>query len=187
MRTKNFFLTAAFIICGLVCVNGVNGQTPTGNDQVTVNIKLNPIQAIVVNASQEQVDLVYTTVEDYKDGKTSGVLSKHLTVYSAGKFVVNVKAGTKFIDTEGNTIEAGDVTVKLTPSEGTAIGSEKSVTLSTDDQALITTTTGGGNGLEYDVEYDNTAGGNYQYTPKYTITSGEQVYTATITYSIIAG
>ena len=92
MRTRNFFSIAALVICGMVCVNSVKADgTPTNSDQVTVNIKFQPIQSIVVNPVSETVDLVYAEKEDYNNGVYK-TIADHLTVFSTGGFVVNVKS-----------------------------------------------------------------------------------------------
>lgn len=187
MKTRNFLSIAALIICGLMCVNSVKAQiTPTTTGQVTVNIKLNPIQAIVVNAGQKNVDLVYGTIDNYDQGVTSGVLADHLTVYSAGKFAVYVKTNTNFMN-ETKSINASDVTVKASHSSGHSVGVLKEVGLTTSDQLLIDSALGGGNGLKYGIEYDNSAGKNFKYTAEsyYTTASGPLTYTAQVTYTIM--
>lgn len=186
MRTKKFLSVAAFIVCGLVCVNSVNAQTlATATDPVTVNIKLNPIQAIEVNAIQKTVDLVYNSIQNYEQGVTSGVLADHLTVYSAGKFVVSVKTDGNFIN-GGSSINAVDVTVKATRSAAHSVGELTDVNLSASDQPLITSASKGGNGLKYNIEYDNLAGKNFKYAGDeyYTEASGVLTYTAQVTYTI---
>jgi hypothetical protein len=54
-----------------------------------VNIKLNPMQAILVNHNRSKFE--YTTLEDYNQGVET-TMENHLTVYSVGGFIVNVKS-----------------------------------------------------------------------------------------------
>lgn len=183
MKVRKFLFVGALIAASLFSVNSVMAQaTPSETDQVTVNIKLNPIQAILVNSSQHEVDIVYDGIDDYKNG-VSTVLTEHLSVFSAGPFAVSVKVDGNFSDGT-NTIDADNVTIIPTLSSGVTEGLS-SVSLTTNFQPIITSTVGG-NGLKYDIKYDNTAGRNFTYMPKYTQKSGTQTYSATVTYSITA-
>ena len=181
MKVRKFLLAGALLVIALFSVNSVMAQTNT--DQVTVNIKLYPIQAILVNSSQHEVDIVYDGIDDYENGVSTDVLTEHLSVFSAGPFAVSVKVNGDFSDGT-NTIDANNVTIIPTLSSGVT-GDLTSVSLTTDFQQIITSTVGG-NGLKYGIEYDNTAGSNFIYMPKYTQDSGTQTYTATVTYSITA-
>lgn len=183
MKVRKFLFAGALLVIALFSVNSVMAQT-TNTDQVTVNIKLNPIQAILVNSSQDVVNIVYDGIDDYENGVSTGVLTEHLSVFSAGPFAVSVKVNDDFSDGGTNTIDANNVTIIPTLSSGVT-GDLTSVSLTTDFQQIITSTVGG-NGLKYGIEYDNTAGSNFIYTPKYTQDSGTQTYSATVTYSITA-
>ncbi|OJV87551.1 MAG: hypothetical protein BGO34_10890 [Bacteroidia bacterium 44-10] len=176
------------MICGLVCVINVKAEgtiSPAKTaEPVTVNIKLSPIQAIVVNAGQKTVDLEYTTITDYEQGVTKA-LANHLTVYSAGKFGVYVKTNGNFMN-GSESIGARDVTVKATHS-GHSVGTFTPVGLTTADQLLISSTSKGGNGLKYNIEYDNLDGKDFKYAGEayYTAASGVLTYTAEVTYTIL--
>lgn len=185
MKVRKFLFVGALIAASLFSVNSVMAEaTPSETDQVTVNIKLYPIQAILVNSSQHEVDIVYDGIDDYKNG-VSTVLAEHLSVFSAGPFAVSVKVDDDFRNGT-NIIDANNVTIIPTLSSGVTEGLS-SVSLTTDFQQIITSTVGG-NGLKYDIKYDNTFGNNYTYMPKYTqeSESGTQTYSATVTYSITA-
>lgn len=186
MKVRKFLFAGALLVIALFSVNSVMAQTTTSNiDQVTVNIMLNPIQAILVNSSQDVVNIVYDGIDDYEDG-VSTVLEEHLSVFSAGPFAVSVKVDGDFSDDDNNTIDAGNVTIIPTSSSGVTEGlTLTSVSLTLGDQKIITSTEGG-NGLKYDIKYDNTAGKDFTYMPKYTLQSGTQTYSATVTYSITA-
>lgn len=183
MRTSNFFSIAAFIICGMVCVNSVKAQT----NQVTVNIIFQPVQSIVVNSAQETVDLVYATKDNYNEG-VSGTFADHLIVFSTGGFEVSVNAE------DANFVRTGEGGGKIPVShvilsawEGSTTNPEftpHNVPLSTTPTALITSTAGG-NELKYSVKYDNTTeGSGYKYIDKYIHSDTESVYTAQVTYTI---
>lgn len=183
MRTSNFFSIAAFIICGMVCVNSVKAQ-----DVVTVNLKFKPVQSIVVNSNSKTVDLEYATKENYRDGVYK-TIADHLTVFSTGGFEVSVNAENEnFVRTGagGGTISVSHVI--LSAEEGSTSNPEftsNNVTLSTTPTALITSTAGG-NELKYSVTYDNrTEGSDYKYINKYIHSdTPESVYTAQVTYTI---
>ena len=186
MKVRKFLFAGALIAASLFSVNSVMAQTtPSETDQVTVNIKLNPIQAILVNPTQDEVDIVYDGINDYENGVATDFLTEHLSVFSAGPFAVSVKVNGNF-SVGTNTIDANNVTIIPTLSGGvTDLVVLRSVSLTTIDQPIITSTVGG-NGLKYDIKYDNTAGRNFTYMPKYTQESGTQTYSATVTYSITA-
>ena len=186
MRTSNFFSIAALVICGMVCVNSVKAEgTPTNSDQVTVSLKFKPVQSIVVNPTQETVDLVYANEDDYRKGVSKKMVD-HLTVLSTGGFVVNVKSDGNFIKRGGDEttfIPAGDMKIMVENGTDTETGEFTTQSLSTSDLPVITANKGG-NELNYSVTYDNTAGSSY--INKYIHSNTESVYTAQVTYTIIA-
>lgn len=64
MKTKTFLITALIILSGILNVNSVFAKDTNNADNVTLNIKLNPIQTITVNASE--VNLSYTDKAHYE-------------------------------------------------------------------------------------------------------------------------
>jgi hypothetical protein len=179
MKTKNFLLTGALLIVALFSVNGVMAEGPSDyaqSGQTTVNIKLNAMQAILVN--DLEVNLVYTTLDDYNQGVDT-LMQNHLTVYSVGGFIVNVKSDGDFMN-GSNSISAGDVIITATAA-GDSPGTFDPVTLSTSETPLITSTTGGFEKY-YNVNYSNIlAGQAFAYA-----NLEEGTYTAEVTYEIIA-
>lgn len=183
MRTKNILSIAALIICGLVCVNSVKAQT---SGDVTVSIKFTPIQSIVVNPAQETVDLVYAKKDDYFNGVSEKMVD-HLTVFSTGGFVVNVKSDGDFKRGDGTKyIPAGNMKIMVENGTDTKTGKFTTQSLSTSDLPVITAKKGG-NELKYNVTYDNKiAGSSYNYINRYIHNdSPESVYTAKVTYTIV--
>jgi hypothetical protein len=110
MKTKSFLITALIILSGILNVNSVFAQTTNNTDNVTLNIKLNPIQTIQVN--QKTVDIVYSKIDDYQNG-VSEFRENHLQVFSTGGFFVTVKSNSDYLTSENNTnkIDAKDITV----------------------------------------------------------------------------
>jgi hypothetical protein len=178
MKTKNFLLTGALLIVALFSVNGVMAEGPSNyanSGTTTVNINLSAIQAILVN--DDQVNLNYTTLDDYNQG-VEITKANHLTVYSVGGFVVKVKSNGNFIG-ENGFIDASDVKITATAAEGSP-DTFSEVELSTDATALITSSTGGFE-KNYDVKYStkNNNGNAFQYAKHLGGT-----YTAVVTYDI---
>lgn len=66
---------------------------------VTLNVNLYPIQTLLVNTAQKEVNLEYNTREDYRNGVVSEQ-QDHLTIYSTGGFQVKVSAVTAAIDND---------------------------------------------------------------------------------------
>lgn len=143
----------------------------------TVNIKLDPMRAIVVNNAV--VNLEYKTLENYNNGVETP-MTNHLTVYSVGGFIVNVISEGDFKN-GSNSIPAGDVIITATSAEGSP-GVFSPVTLSTptSETPLITSADGGFN-MNYDVKYStmNSKGNAFLYAKHLGGT-----YTAVVTYQI---
>lgn len=182
MKTKNFLLTGALLIVALFSVNGVMAEGPSDyakSGTTIVNIKLNPMQAILVN--DDQVNLNYTTLDDYNQGVDT-LMQNHLTVYSVGGFIVNVKSDGDFMN-GSNSISAGDVIITATAAGDSPGTTFAPVTLSTStsETPLITSTIGGFEKY-YNVNYSNIlAGQAFAYA-----NLEEGIYTAEVTYEIIA-
>jgi hypothetical protein len=155
MKTKNFHLTGALLIVALFSVNGVMALGPSNyaqSGQTTVNIKLNPMQAILVNDTE--VNLEYKSLANYNQGVETN-MTDHLTVYSVGAFVVKVSSEGKFKTTTGEEISEGTVTITAEKQEGSP-GALSPVTITTGTgitkQPLITSEVGGFN-KKYNVNY----------------------------------
>ena len=190
MKVRKFLFAGALIAASLFSVNSVMAQTnsTTATDQVVVNLKFKPIMSITVGV--DNVDLTYETVTDYSKGKTSGLLTNHINIYSTGGFEVKVKAAEDF--TNGTkTIPVGDVLIEATAvtgvSDNSVYAAKQSLKATVEGETLVTKATGGVN-INYNVEYDNTAaGGSNNYINKYIFADGaESVYSTTVTYTIAA-
>lgn len=181
MKTRKItlLLAVAFVLFG---AQTIKAGGPTETDQVTLNIKLHPIQTLVVNGSKE-VDLNYTTKENYDQGVTV-TQDNHLTFYSTGAFDINVKSeGTELKGKLGN-IELSDVTIKATKgSVGIVDATYETITLSNSDNTLVTSNKGGVN-QNVTVEYK--AAGSDKYVNLYNKDENPTVFTTTVTYSIVA-
>lgn len=191
VKSMKKVILAAVTLIFVVLTGTANAQTAT--DNVTVNIKLNPIHTIVVDGGQKTVDLEYSTTGDYLSGVSSPSLSKHLTIFSTGGFVVNVKTGGDFINTKVNTavIEANTVSVSAVPADGNDLNvtDNPSVNLTSSDQTFLRSSNGGRN-KEFNVTY-KAKGADEYLKDKFSVNYLEDgatkaVYTATVTYTILA-
>src|SRR5690554_8136294 len=111
------------ILSSMMIAFGIAAQAQSN---VTLNVKLNPIQTLVVNPAQETVELEYSSKDDYANGVTSGALTDHLSVFSTGGFAVTVKsADTHLTNTVASgahgDIEAGTIQIR---SEERRVGKE---------------------------------------------------------------
>lgn len=187
MKVRKFLFAGALIVASLFSVNSVMAQT--NNDKVTVNLKFQPVQSIVVTGTKE-VNLVYANKADYSNGKSETV-NDHLEIFSTGGFVVTVKALTDFTSTSDGAVAILASDVKVTATKGTGNnnnygeGGLPEVTLSsTAPQNLIASATGG-SALKFNVKYDNYGGAGNAYIDKYIHPDApETVYAATVTYTI---
>ena len=158
-----------------------NAQT----DQVELNVRLYPIQTIVVNATQKPVNLDYTTAAHYTDG-VSLAQPNHLKIYSTGGFTVTVASSTATLTNSINSIPSSDITI--TPTAGTtntlAGATLTAKTLGTTGTTIIDSSVGGFN-KNFDIKYAAKGGG--AYINNYTAAQGTSaVYTTNVIYTIAA-
>lgn len=186
MKTKSFLITALIILSGILNVNSVFAQTTNNTDNVTLNIKLNPIQTIQVNSDQKTVNIVYSEIDDYQKG-VSAFRENHLQVFSAGGFAVTVKSNSDYLTSENNTnkIDAKDITViAARESDDNRNDVFAEVALGSSEGTLIASKIGGRD-LKYNVTYNNELGGNDNYLNLYD-KDANNIFTTEVTYTIIA-
>ncbi len=163
----------------------VNAQSTS--DQVTLNIKLNPVYTLVVDGGQKTVDLVYSTRDNYGNG-VSETKANHLVVYSTGGFEVKVKVAGDFTATGGKTIAANTVSVLASNGDLDANNpitpSYSDVSLSTADTRLLSSDQGG---VDHKFNVTYKGADNHAYVNKYISGAGgaTSVYTSTLTYTIL--
>ena len=168
----------AFLGAGLFTANA-----QTAEATATLNVKLNPIQTIVVNATQNPVDLEYTSIDNYENG-VAKENADHLTIYSTGGFNVSVLATNLSNSSNTNTIYASTITV--TPTEGARpIAGDPTYTpvdLSNVAKTIIASDQGG---FDKTVSVKYAGAGNKEYMDKYQ-TGKTNIFTTSVTYSILA-
>lgn len=174
-----------FIISALVFVAAIFGaQNAMAQAEATTQVRiiLSDVISIVDGsvAIDGVVDFTYVTAEDYNSTKTVNVPNS-LIVTSTKSFDINVKAdGENFINGQ-ETIPVNVVTIKPVTG-GTMEGTFSSVTLTTDDQTLISGAPLGNKlvlGLEYEIPADKSSSSDILGKPAGT-------YTQTVTYTATA-
>lgn len=187
MKTKNVLIAAVILISSVLSVSGVFAQTSTNSDQVTLNIKLTPLQTITVNPANTDVNIEYKTIDDYSTGKSTPQ-EDHLVVFSTGGFQVKVNTNGDLKNGD-KSIESTDVLVSAAYGSKKNDAAEFTVAtgLSQNGHTLLTSTKGGRD-LKFNVTYDNTAAGKkdaYILAEK-AHGKNETVYTTKVTYTIAA-
>lgn len=169
----------------LLLVSFTTFSQNTGQDNVTLNIILKPIQTITINPDQKNVKLIYDTKDKYANG-VSREYANHIEVFSTGGFTVSVN-GEGNLTNGTKSIPLSDVSIIA--SEGTKVTGNPiyyTVNLSTTDKRLIYSKSGGRE-LKYNVTYKNNLDIKDKYINKYFNSDGNQsVYKTTLTYTIVS-
>lgn len=171
---KNLII-ASFIVLGLSTVQAQN---------VTLNVKLNPIQTLVVNTTQKTVDLEYSLKDHYKNGVTS-TNTDHLNIYSTGGFQVKVKSSKATLSNGTKNIEANSILLTATAgTDGiTSATYSSNLKLSTAETLLVSSTSGG---VDKNISVDYKGAGADVYLDNYIAGQTPTVYTTELTYTIIS-
>ena len=185
---KKIILTSAIIFATVVASFAQNSTPATEiqqrTDATTLNVILNPIQTLVVN--QKNVDLEYKNKDDYANGVTSKQ-ADHLKVYSTGGFVVTVKSEDNAVNRKNGAETISASTIKVEASKGSSNSldgaSYSNVSLSATPTSLISSGTGGVD-KNFNVTYSGM--GAYGYVNSYFNDEKPTVYTTTVTYAIVA-
>ncbi|MDQ1095941.1 MULTISPECIES: hypothetical protein [Chryseobacterium] len=165
----------SLVLFGLVTVNA---------QSVTLNVRLKPIQTLVINSAQKVVNLDYTTKDDYANG-VSSVNADHLSVYSTGGFQVKVKSANAVLQNGAKSIQASSIQIKATAGSEAVTGAQyaQNVQLSATEATLVTSTVGGVD-KKINIEYKG-AGAN-AYLDNYIAGQTPTVYSTELTYTIIS-
>jgi len=178
---KKIILTTAVVFLSLATSFAQNQS-----DNATLNVKLNAIQTIEVNAAQKTVDLIYNSAEDYSKG-VSLEQTDHLKIYSTGAFFVTVKSDVNDIKrTNGKeTIAASTIKIKASDGatnklSGATVGE---ASLSTTPTNIISSGVGGVN-KNFNITYSGM--GADAYVNKYFNDETPTTYSTIVTYTIAA-
>lgn len=171
------FILASFAFLGFATVSAQNNT-------VTLNVKLKPIQTLLVNPAQKIVDLIYTTAADYSGG-VSSTQADHLTVYSTGGFEVKVKGANANIVNGSKNIAANTITITASNGANNSVtgATYTPVSLSDNDQVIATSSTGG---VNKNINVTYAGAGADTYVNNYIAGQTPTTYTTTLTYTILA-
>lgn len=161
-------------------------QSDGSSGSVTLTLRLSPIQTLVVNSSQNNIDLVYADANDYKNG-VSSEQKDHLKIFSTGAFIVNVHSASDDLNrSDGDeSISAHTLKVKAAAGSSNAMtdATVNEVNLSTTATNLISSGTGGAD-RNFNITYSGM--GADAYVDKYYNNESPTVYSTTVTYTIEA-
>ncbi|MCJ8152668.1 hypothetical protein MKJ01_02685 [Chryseobacterium sp. SSA4.19] len=167
-----------FAFFALVGFASLSAQT------VTLNVRLKPIQTLVVNNAQKVVNLTYATKDDYANG-VSNLKADHLNIYSTGGFQVKVKSANAALQNGSKSIQANTIQINASAGSDPVTGADyaQNTQLSENETTLVTSSVGGVD-KKINIEYKG-AGAN-AYLDNYIAGQTPTVYTTQLTYTIIA-
>ncbi len=160
-------------------------------DDVSLNVRLNPIQTIEVTTSQRIVNIDYVTRADYEQG-VSHTQANHLTIYSTGGFIVSVNSLDDYIPnnysiTSGSNevINASGITIRASDGSNPLLGVRYSanVPLSKEGSVLFSKGTGG---IDKNFNITYSAESLDAYVNKQVNGEVETIYNTTVVYTIAA-
>ena len=167
---KKFILFAAILFAG---VSVVNAQEVSDNTKLTLTF--DRFQAISVSGP---VDLHYESLDHYNNGKEVDITG-HLTVSSAGSFIVKVGANDLKNETLDKEILANTITVTA-KKEGVAQTAATIGSIASPSQVIQSSQ--GGLNMKYDVNYKG--GAQYAAMEGLFNATGQTVYETTVFYTI---
>ena len=162
----------------------VAGFSEVTAQTVNLNVKLKPIQTLVVNNGQKNVDLEYVTKDDYANGVAS-MNADHLTIYSTGGFQVKVKSAGSEMQNNGKKIQANSILITASAGSEAVNGAQYSqnVPLSQSESILVTSNTGG---VDKKISVNYKGAGANTYLDNYVASQNPTIYSTELTYTIIA-
>lgn len=159
------------------------------SDDVSLNVRLSPIQTIEVTSSQRIVNLDYVTRADYEQG-VSNTQVNHLKIYSTGGFVVSVNSLEDYIANNYSVssgskemINASGITISASDGSNPLLGVLYSakVPLSKEGAVLFAKETGG---IDKNFNITYTAENLDAYVNKQVNGEIETIYNTTVVYTI---
>lgn len=146
---------------------------------VSLNIKLHPIQTLIVNPSQETVTLDYRTKADYENGVTSKQ-ADHLSVFSTGGFEIKVKAND--LTNNGRSISVQDVFIQPYDGSNALSGVTCHPANLNSSETLIISSDKGWVDKTFSIDYS--AKGDFKYLDLYRYSDMANVFSTTVIYLI---
>jgi hypothetical protein len=171
---KKFIITSIAIL----------GVGTLSAQNVTLNVRLKPIQTLVVNNAQKIVNLDYVTKGDYANG-VSSMNADHLNIFSTGGFQVKVKSGNSSLQKGNKSIEANTIQIIATAGSDAVNGAQyaQNVQLSNTETMLVSSSNGG---VDKKISIEYKGAGSNTYLDNYIAGQDPTVYTTELTYTIVA-
>lgn len=171
---KKFIITSIAIL----------GVGTLSAQNVTLNVKLKPIQTLVVNNAQKIVNLDYITKDDYANG-VSSMNADHLNIFSTGGFQVKVKSSSAALQNGGKNIQANTIQIKATAGSEAVNGAQyaQNVQLSANETMLVSSSNGG---IDKKISIEYKGAGANAYLNNYIAGQDPTVYTTELTYTIVS-
>jgi hypothetical protein len=161
------------------------------SDDVSLNIRLSPIQTIEVSTSQKIVNIDYVTRADYENG-VSNTQANHLKIYSTGGFIVSVSSLDGYIENNYSVssgskemINASGITIRASDGSNPLSGVlySANVPLSKEGSVLFSKGTGG---IDKNFNITYIAENLDAYVNKQVNGEVETIYNTTVVYTIAA-
>lgn len=171
---KKIIITSIAIL-GVVAVKAQNA---------TLNVRLKPIQTLVVNNAQKIVNLDYVTKDDYANG-VSSLNADHLNIFSTGGFQVKVKSANSALQNGNKNIQANTIQIKATAGSDAVNGAQyaQNVQLSANETTLVSSSNGG---VDKKISIEYKGAGSNTYLDNYIAGQDPTVYTTELTYTIVS-
>lgn len=152
-----------------------------GSASVQLNVRIAQVQSLTVNENQHQVNLDFSSKEDFRRG-VEVLQPAHIKVFSSGRFVVKVSAQGE-VTNGRDAIPKGTLTLSSQASPGANIApdlelGQKVALLPNQPQTLIKSPSHGTLSTAFDVRYHASGEGYAQ------LDNG--VYSGTVIYTIEA-
>lgn len=175
------------ILAAFALLMGLSSFAQTNSENVTLNVRLNPIQTLVVNPAQKIVNIDYDSKNDYAQGVTVPN-PDHLTVYSTGGFQVKVKSGSANLQNaaagSNGTIASNSINIIAEAgSDAVENGVYTPQPLTGEDKLIVSATTGG---VDKKISVSYKGAGADTYLNNYVAGQNPTVYTTQVTYTIVA-
>jgi len=175
------------ILAAFALLMGLSSFAQTNSENVTLNVRLNPIQTLVVNPAQKIVNIDYISKNDYAQGVTVPN-PDHLTVYSTGGFQVKVKSRSASLQNaaagSNGTIASNSISIIAEAGTDAVPNSVYTPqTLTGEDKIIVSATTGG---VDKNISVSYKGAGADTYLNNYVAGQNPTVYTTQVTYTIVA-
>lgn len=175
---KKRFLGLALVLTAFAA----NAQTGTA----TLNVKLNPLQTLIVNPANDVVNLEYKNKADYANG-VSAKQENHLTVYSTGGFQVFVKSNQQNLTGGPKDIAANQIKLAASAGKTNALAGNpqyKNVELVHEGGKGVLLVQNSVGGVDRNIDVTYTAKGDNAFIDHVGQTAA--TYTTAVVYEIVA-